>query len=109
MCTDRPILKAFRSVAVAYSDFIVSKAENRLQSLTDRLRDIRAEYVLDLQSLSFPSSCMRRAELEFDLYADAVNLIAERQLDIRPSAVAAEGERVAQKVEEMGSQEVVKG
>ncbi len=101
MCCDRPVLKACRAVSVSYANFIVDKAENRLERLSDRLRDIRHEFVLDLQAMSLTTVLMSDAELEYDAFADAVSNIAVRQLDVRPQAVAEEGERVAVKVEKM--------
>lgn len=101
MCCDRPVLKNFRAVAVAYADFTVDKAEDRLQSLADRLRAIRHEYVLDLQVMQLTTALMSDAELEFDAFAESVKSIAAQELDVRPQAVAEEGERVAVKVERM--------
>ena len=86
---------------MSYADFIINKAENRLQSLADRLRDIRSEYVMDLQAMSLTRILMADVELEFDAFAEAVKNIAIRELDVRPQAVAEEGERVAVKVERM--------
>lgn len=101
MCCNRPVLKAFRAVSVAYADYIVNKSEDRLQSLTARLRAIRSEYVMDLQALSLTTALMSDVELEFDSFTEAVKSIAARELDIASSAVAEEGERVAVKVERM--------
>jgi len=101
MCCDRPVLKAFRAVAVAFADYSIDKAENRLQSLADRLKHIRHEFVLDLQVMRLTTVMMSDAELEFDAFAEAVKNIAIRELDVRPQAIAEEGERVAVKVERM--------
>lgn len=98
---DRPVLKAFRAVSVVYADCTVSKAEDRLQRLSDRLRAIRSEYVMDLQAMQLTTALMSDSELEYDAFAESVKSIAARQLDVRPQAVAEEGERVAVKVEKM--------
>ena len=99
--SDRPVQKACRAVAVAYADFIINKAENRLQSLADRLRDIRSEYVMDLQAMSLTRILMSDVELEYDAFAESVKSIAAQELDVRPQAVASEAESIALKVERM--------
>ena len=99
--SDRPVQKACRAVSVSYSDFIINKAENRLERLSDRLRAIRHEFLLDLQAMQLTTALMSDAELEFDAFAEAVRNIAIQELDVRPQAVAEEGERVAVKVERM--------
>ena len=99
--SDRPVQKAFRGVAVAFANYTTDKPEDRLERLTDRLRAIRSEYVMDLQAMSLTTVLMSDAELEFDAFAESVKSIAAQQLDVRPQAVAEEGERVAVKVEKM--------
>ena len=101
MCTNHPAQKACRAVAVAFADYSIDKAENRLERLSDRLKDIRHEFVLDLQAMSLTTALMSDVELEFDSFTEAVKSIAARELDIASSAVAEEGERVAVKVERM--------
>ena len=101
MCCNRPVLKTFRAVAVAYADYTVNRSEDRLQSLTDRLRAIRSSHVMDLQAMQLTTALMSDAELEFDAFAEAVKNIAIQELDVRPQAIAEEGERVAVKVERM--------
>ena len=101
MCCDRPIQKAFRAVAVAFADYSIDKAENRLERLSDRLKDIRHEFVLDLQAMRLTTALMSDIELEFDAFAEAVKNIAVRELDVRPQAVASEAESIALKVERM--------
>ena len=101
MCCDRPVLKAFRAVSVSYADLTIDKAENRLERLSDRLRDIRSSYALDLQAMSLTTVLMSDAELEYDAFVEAVRNIAIQELDVRPQAIAEEGERVAVKVERM--------
>ena len=101
MCCDRPVLKAFRAVAVAYADYTVNRSEDRLERLADRLRAIRHEFALDLQAMSLTTVLMSDAELEYDAFVEAVRNIAIQELDVRPQAIAEEGERVAVKVERM--------
>ena len=99
--SDRPVQKACRAVAVAYADFIINKAENRLERLSDRLKDIRHEFVVGLQALRLTRILMADAEFEYDVFSDTVKDIAIKGLEVRPQAVAEEGERVAVKVERM--------
>lgn len=101
MCCNRPVLKACRAVAVSYANFTVDKAEDRLQSLADRLRTIRHECLLDLQSMRLTRILMADALFELDAFAESVKSIAAQQLDVRPQAVASEAESIALKVERM--------
>lgn len=101
MCYDRPVLKAFRAVAVTFADYSIDKTDNRLERLTDRLRTIRHECLLDLQSMRLTRILMADALFELDAFSESVKSIAAQQLDVRPQAVAEEGERVALRVEKM--------
>lgn len=101
MSCDRPVLKAFRAVAVSYSDYLISKDETRSEAFSKRLRDIRSTYVYDLKPLSCSQVMLSDCELEFDCFVDAVKAIAFQGLDVRPQAVASEAESIALKVERM--------
>ena len=101
MSCDRPVLKACRAVAVAFANYTTDKPEDRLERLTDRLRTIRHECLLDLQSMRLTRILMADALFELDVFSESVKNIAAQQLDVRPQAVAEEGERVAVKVEKM--------
>ena len=98
MCCNRPVLKTFRAVAVAYADYTVNRSEDRLQSLTDRLKDIRHEFVVGLQALRLTRILMADAEFEYDVFADTVKDIAVKGLEVRPQAVGEQAERVTVKV-----------
>ena len=99
--SDRPVQKACRAVAVAFADYSIDKTDNRLERLTDRLRTIRHECLLDLQSMRLTRILMADALFELDAFSESVKHIAFQGLDVRPQAVAEEGERVAVKVERM--------
>ena len=101
MSCDLPVRKACRSVAVAFADYSIDKTDNRLERLTDRLRTIRHECLLDLQSMRLTRILMADALFELDAFSESVKNIAAQELDVRPQAVAEEGERVAVKVEKM--------